>query len=340
MNAELPSILLVDDEKDNLEALKRLLRREFNVEAFLSGEEAIEHVKKSSTTWDAVVSDQRMPGMSGSEFFEKLQEINPSPTRILLTGFADLEAIIDAVNRGHIWRYIAKPWEPDDLKLTLKQAVERTRMQQSLRDSNLSLEKALQSLKAKDWARERLLKILLHEFRTIPQILNSVVELDQGPDARSDESKSAKKNFVVGVSTRVNNLAREIEDLFNDEIKIAKLQHDKFLISSLVNIEAVSDESYFSGPQSEIKECLQLIIQALEKNNHKVPVKLGIDSVRGSKGGTVFLSFHLDGPSQLLPVGLIQQNLSPELAWPALLEPFVGLDDFQHHSTGLRHDFL
>ena len=178
----LPRILIVDDETDNLDAIKRLLRKQFEIFTSESGEAALE-VMHSIGAVDVILSDQRMPGMSGSEFLEKAQEIDATPTRLLITGFADLEGVIDAINRGHIWRYIAKPWEPDDLRQTLLQAAERTRMRRSLDESRRDLERALREIRAKDWARERLFQILLHEFRTAPQILQSVKEL--GNDSAS-----------------------------------------------------------------------------------------------------------------------------------------------------------
>ncbi|MEO5666894.1 MAG: response regulator, partial [Bdellovibrionota bacterium] len=101
-------VLIVDDEKDNLNALRRLLRSHFEVFTANNGDEALELVQKQPP-FDVLVSDQRMPGMTGSQFFERVQAFTPQSTRILLTGFADLEAVIEAVNNGHIWRYISKP---------------------------------------------------------------------------------------------------------------------------------------------------------------------------------------------------------------------------------------
>ena len=339
MKASLPKIVLVDDEKDNLEALKRLLRKDYEIEAFLSAEEALDFFRKNRPKVEAVVSDQRMPGLSGSEFFGKLLEINPSPTRILLTGFADLEAIIDAVNRGHIWRYVSKPWEPEELKLTLKQAVERTHLQNSLKDSNLQLERALQGLKAKDWSQERLLNILLHEFRTIPQILEGVQELDKGSEANTEDSRKSRESFLSGLKSRVNNLALEIESLFEDEKRLSELAQESFLLSELLALTAPDDEMPLAGPKSEIALCLKTLEAALAKNSESAVATRNLDFAPGSKGGTLFLSYVLKSGNPILPEAFAGQKLAPATAWPALLEPFVGLENFHHHGTGLRLDF-
>ncbi|MFM8314103.1 MAG: response regulator, partial [Deltaproteobacteria bacterium] len=126
MEQILDPILLVDDEKDNLQALQRLLRGLFQVTLTTSPLEALKLI--STQKFHVIVSDQRMPDMTGVELLEKAKKLCPQATRVLLTGYTDIESVIDAINRGHIYRYIAKPWDPEDLKLTLKQANEAYRL--------------------------------------------------------------------------------------------------------------------------------------------------------------------------------------------------------------------
>ena len=115
-------ILIVDDERDNLEALKRLLRNDYDITVSESAFEALKLVQKND--YHVIISDQRMPELSGVELLEKVKGICPDTTRILLTGFTDIEAVIDAINRGNVYRYVAKPWDPEDLRITLRQANE------------------------------------------------------------------------------------------------------------------------------------------------------------------------------------------------------------------------
>ena len=106
------TVLIVDDEQAVGISLGRLLRKAGIKYVYVeSGGEALERVKTASTPFSMIISDQRMPGMNGSEFLEKAKEISPDAIRFLLTGYADVDAVTEAVNKGSIHRYLAKPWE-------------------------------------------------------------------------------------------------------------------------------------------------------------------------------------------------------------------------------------
>src|SRR4030042_6899699 len=114
------TILLVDDEENILSALQRLLRREnYNVITNASPEKALEILKHEPVS--LVISDQRMPEMDGTEFLEKAREIQPVAIRIILTGYADINAAMAAINQGKVYRFITKPWNDLDLKTTISQ---------------------------------------------------------------------------------------------------------------------------------------------------------------------------------------------------------------------------
>jgi YesN/AraC family two-component response regulator len=334
-------VLIVDDEKDNLNALRRLLRTHFEVFTANNGEEALDLVQKQAP-FDVLVSDQRMPGMTGSQFFEKVQKFTPKSTRILLTGFADLEAVIEAVNNGHIWRYISKPWEPEDLIQTLHQAAERTQMSRSLDRSKKELEKALNELRAKDWARERLLLILLHEFRTAPQILQNLITLN---DDKDPADRALRAQFLENLNKRFELMSSDISALLEDEKRFAALE--KTSVSLLATLEelrlkrGVSFESQLSeGRDAEVftnapqlREALDHFYKVIASNSRDVRPALSLEELSGQ----YFISYRIESPAPpLLPKGLEKASLHADLAWTALLEPFVGLEAFEHHSTGLR----
>jgi diguanylate cyclase (GGDEF)-like protein/PAS domain S-box-containing protein len=123
-------VLLVDDEPQVLVALEDLLSDDFIVFKADSAERALKLVEKEPGL-AVVVSDQRMPKMSGDEFFSRLAAQSEA-SRMLVTGFADLSAVIRAVNEGRIFAYVAKPWEPDDLRLKVQRAAEHFRLAQEL----------------------------------------------------------------------------------------------------------------------------------------------------------------------------------------------------------------
>lgn len=114
------NILYVDDEQNNLISFKATFRLKYNVLTAISGEEAKKIMAENDV--HVIITDQRMPGMTGVEFLESILEEYPDPMRILLTGFADMNAVIDAVNKGKIFHYLSKPWNEQELDETIQRA--------------------------------------------------------------------------------------------------------------------------------------------------------------------------------------------------------------------------
>jgi DNA-binding NtrC family response regulator len=114
------SILLVDDEPEILFSLRGLLRREYDLHTANSGAEALEVLHKHPV--QVIMTDQRMPEMTGVELLRRARGECPAAIRIVFTGYADIKAVIDAINQGQIYRYLTKPWDPDELLAVLRQA--------------------------------------------------------------------------------------------------------------------------------------------------------------------------------------------------------------------------
>lgn len=115
-------ILVVDDEQEILHSLKGLLRRDFLVHTAGSGVEAVRILQEQAV--HLVMTDQRMPQMTGVEFLRRVKSDHPEAIRLIFTGYADVQAVIDAVNQGNVFRYVSKPWNPDELVKTLREAGE------------------------------------------------------------------------------------------------------------------------------------------------------------------------------------------------------------------------
>src|SRR5690348_13298450 len=113
MTATRPTILVVDDEPEVLLSVHDLLRMDYRVLTCQRGAEAVE-ILGSGREVHVVLSDQRMPGMSGVEVLEAAKGLQPDATRLLVTAYADIKAVIDAINQGNVFRYITKPWEPEE----------------------------------------------------------------------------------------------------------------------------------------------------------------------------------------------------------------------------------
>jgi two-component system, NtrC family, response regulator HupR/HoxA len=116
-------LLLVDDELANLQKLQRTFMEQYNVHLAQSGQEALQILHKAPI--DAIITDQKMPNMTGMEFLELSQKSYPNIVRIVLTGFTDVADLIAAINTGKVHKYITKPWEPDDVRLAIQDALEK-----------------------------------------------------------------------------------------------------------------------------------------------------------------------------------------------------------------------
>ena len=127
------NILYVDDEVTNLSAFKASFRRDFNVFLAESAKEGIAVLEKEQI--HIVLTDQRMPEITGVEFLKSIIEKYPDPIRILITGYTDIEVIKEAINTGQIYKYIEKPWENDYLKMVIEKSYEVY----SLREENKQL---------------------------------------------------------------------------------------------------------------------------------------------------------------------------------------------------------
>ena len=115
-------ILIVDDEASNLRALERLFRSEYEVMTAGSGADALSLLEHHDMA--LLIADQRMPEMSGVELMQRTARLRPHMVRMLLTGYTDVDSLIEAINTGQVYRYITKPWNNDDLLQTVARALE------------------------------------------------------------------------------------------------------------------------------------------------------------------------------------------------------------------------
>jgi response regulator RpfG family c-di-GMP phosphodiesterase len=121
------TVLCVDDEENILSSLRRLLRREpYRLLTTTSGVEALDILSQNEV--DIVISDQRMPDMSGTDFLKQVKTLYPDVTRIILTGYTDVDSITEAINEGHIYKFFLKPWNDSHLMLEIRQALEQHKL--------------------------------------------------------------------------------------------------------------------------------------------------------------------------------------------------------------------
>jgi len=155
-------ILYIDDEKDNLTVFQSAFRRNFKVHLAASGTEGLGIMKKEDI--HLVITDQRMPEMTGVEFLEKIIPDHPDCIRMVLTGFSDVEAIIQAINKGRVYRYITKPWNKEELKITIDRALEAYNLKQQNKDLIVSLKEANENLEQKVIERTKQIELQKREI--------------------------------------------------------------------------------------------------------------------------------------------------------------------------------
>ncbi|NMF56743.1 response regulator [Pseudanabaena yagii] len=158
-----PKILVVDDEQDNLDLLYRTFRREFVVFRADSGLKALEILAKEGEM-AAIISDQRMPEMKGTEFLRRTVSDFPDTMRIVLTGYTDITDLIDAINSGQVHKYITKPWEPDQLKSVVVEATQ-----------NYDLLKQRSEELSRSQAQNALLSVIIEITQSSHQLSNCVL---------------------------------------------------------------------------------------------------------------------------------------------------------------------
>ena len=230
-----PTLLLVDDEPSILSSLRRLFRPQgYRILAAEGGAAALDLV--ANDTVDLVISDMRMPGMDGAQFLERIRHLQPHAVRILLTGYADISSTIAAINGGEIHRYIAKPWDDNDILLVVREALARRdlelrnrelteltrRQNDELRSLNSSLEDRVRQRTAEIEQINAMLNVAYAElksnFMLSMQIFAGLMEL--------------RHNGMSGHSRRVSEWTRRVcgilklDERTSQDIYVAGLLHD------------------------------------------------------------------------------------------------------------------
>ena len=181
------TILCIDDEPDICDALERVFRRKFRVLKANSAKAGLEFLSKEDVT--VIICDQRMPHMTGVEFFKESLKTHPDAVRILLTGYADIESVIGAINAGQVYRYVTKPWDPTDLTMAIDQAIDRFELTEELKRKNESLARANEELKTLDTAKSHFMILVNHELKTPLTSLINYVSLLKDTVLDSDQTK-------------------------------------------------------------------------------------------------------------------------------------------------------
>ena len=222
------TVLFVDDEVNILKAIQRLLRNErMNVLTAARPTEALELLDRTDA--QLVVSDQRMPEMSGVDLLSSVRERHPDIVRMMLTGYTEMNIAVEAINRGEIYRLITKPWNDDELKATLRQAFDHfdlkreiKRLNQVTREQNFKLQDMNKNLEGKVRDRTRQLDQKNKELRIA--YIQTIRALAEAIDAKDSYTRGHSERVAVYASR----IARELnlDKQLIERVYFAGLLHD------------------------------------------------------------------------------------------------------------------
>ena len=233
------TLLIVDDEADVLESLRHQFHRTYRVLTSTSGAEAVELLAHNDV--QVLLSDQRMPGMPGDVLLSKARELKPDTIRMLFTGYADIQAVINAVNEGHIFRYILKPWDSAELEGVIRQGIEqyellaeRRRLIAELQAANGRLMGANEELARAGQLKTAFIEVASHEFNTPITLVLGLTELLRlsNPDRPDQEQEILRQ--ITSSGRQLARLVTSMLTLLRAEDFRKTLQRRPVLLDDLI----------------------------------------------------------------------------------------------------------
>jgi signal transduction histidine kinase len=342
-----PRILAVDDEPRGIELLARMLRSVGTVEGVTSGEAALERF--SAQPFDLVISDQRMPGISGVDLLTRVAETAPDVGRILITAYSDLHATVDAINRARVHAYVSKPWTPDQLRMTVESVLERVRLTaenrrllEELASQNRRLEQMLESLSSAREAAEtasraksEFLANMSHEIRTPMTAILGYAERLEDPLSAEERAEA-----LGAIRRNANHLARIINQILSlSQIEAGTFEVDESILEPRALLAEVY-ETLCSAAQEKGLELITRTGDTLPPALHGDPLRLRQvltnlveNAIRYTERGSVLVELSYEcGQLRMLVadtgIGIPAEQQS------VIFEPFTQLDGSSSRRRG------
>ncbi len=335
-----PVLVVVDDESDVLRALQDLLRMDYQVYTFRQGSEALDFLR-STPRVHVILSDQRMPGMSGVEVLRQAMTIRPETTRLLFTAYTDLRAVVDAINQGNLFRYVAKPYDPDMLSAVLRQAVEHHELIVEKNALLAELQRSNTKLLEANRVKGAFIEVVSHELNTPLTVVLGMIDLWRM--SQSATATPVERQWVDRIGAAAGRLARTVD-------RMLKLVRNRDFTQSL-NIEKVSLAPIADRVVEELSPYLELRRQ---KVTVRLDPDLGLIEVDPSKIADVLINLLANAVKFTPDCGAIRLEARPQPNSPGefrvevtdqgagvpqcdqehLFEPFFTGFDTLRHSSG------
>jgi signal transduction histidine kinase len=233
-------ILYIDDEPHNLVGFKATFRMDYNVHVANSADEGAEILAKNPDI-KVILCDQRMPNKTGVQFFEEITSQYPSPVRMLLTGYTDIESVINAINRGHIYRYIPKPWQETDIRSAIEEGYKYYVTTSMLNVKNDELQKAYDEL-------DKFAYSVTHDMRG--PILSSLGAIEIAKTSDNMDDVKEMLDMMEKSLQRMDAFIQSMHEYYNvkrGELQISEINFENIVeeLSELYTVGAKLDNTRF-----------------------------------------------------------------------------------------------
>lgn len=336
-------LLVVDDEPDLVSSVKDLLRLDYRVLGATRASEGLRIMEQEQV--HIVMSDQRMPEMSGVEFLAQLRDRFPDTVRLLFTAYSELKPVIDAINQGNVYRYITKPWEPQELQAVLLQAaehydllLERKRLLAELQKQNEALEKANEELRQANELKKAFIKVASHELRTPLTITLGLADLARQTPGVAPPLSQWLERIYLG-SCRLNERVNQMIKLLMADTYERTLARQAVDAAHLLR-SAVNDVQSFIDTRKQkldVAVPADLGMIAVEEDKIRDSVlQLLVNAIKFTPdGGTIRLAAERQS-SGTLTIAVTDTGMGIDaVSQTHIFEPFFTRFDVSRHSSGV-----
>lgn len=301
-------ILYLDDEVNNLIGFKAGFRVKYNILIAINKAEAYKHLEKNNDI-SIIFCDQRMPELSGAEFFEEIVKLYPNPVRILITGFSDLDSVIASINRGNIFRYVRKPWQEAEVLSAIEQAYQYYTVHSMLSQKNIELQKAYVELEKFSYSVTHDIRGPLLSIMGATDVAQYIDDIDEIKEMLRLMEKSVKKldAFILNIHDYYSLKQGELQI---SEIKfgdILKDQAENFKVMTTLKNITFTTQVDQNEPFRTDEVSLKIIFSNLLSNAFKyqrknnpdkrvnldIQVKKGIATIQIKDNGIGIMEKHL-----------------------------------------------